>query len=97
MVACPTGSIGALGKRYLSEAIAAYPERVDGNVRFCGFAAESTYGGSSYLIVRPHGNVLVDAPRFARHLVRRIEEMGGVRLMFLTHVGERQRSVGNTR
>jgi len=88
MVACPTGSIGTLGKRDLSEAIAAYPERVDGNVHFCGFAAESTYGGSSYLIVRPHGNVLVDAPRFARHLVRRIEEMGGVRLMFLTHLDD---------
>jgi glyoxylase-like metal-dependent hydrolase (beta-lactamase superfamily II)/ferredoxin len=88
MVTCPTGSIGALGKRDLSEAIAAYPERVEGNVYFCGFASEDTYGGSSYLIFRPQGNVLVDSPRFARHLVRRIEEMGGVRLMFLTHVDD---------
>lgn len=88
MVTCPTGSIGALEKRDLSEAIALYPERIHGNVYFCGFASEDTYGGSSYLIVRPQGNVLVDSPRFARHLVRRIEEMGGVRLMFLTHVDD---------
>ena len=88
MVTCPTGSIGALEKRDLSEAIALYPERIHGSVHFCGFASEDTYGGSSYLIVRPQGNVLVDSPRFARHLVRRIEEMGGVRLMFLTHVDD---------
>jgi glyoxylase-like metal-dependent hydrolase (beta-lactamase superfamily II) len=29
--------------------------------------------------------VLVDSPRFARHLVKRLEEMGGVSTMFLTH------------
>jgi glyoxylase-like metal-dependent hydrolase (beta-lactamase superfamily II)/ferredoxin len=88
MVTCPTGSIGAREKRDLSEAIASYPERIHGSVHFCGFASEDTYGGSSYLIVRPQGTVLVDSPRFARHLVRRIEEMGGVRFMFLTHVDD---------
>jgi glyoxylase-like metal-dependent hydrolase (beta-lactamase superfamily II) len=54
-------------------------------VYFCGFASESSYGASSYLIVRPEGNVLIDSPRFATPLVKRIEELGGVRLMFLTH------------
>ncbi len=40
------------------------------------------------LVTRPAGfggNVLVDSPRFAGSLVRRIEEMGGVSLMFLSH------------
>jgi glyoxylase-like metal-dependent hydrolase (beta-lactamase superfamily II) len=58
---------------------------VEENIYFCGFASESSYGASSYLIVRPEGNVLVDSPRFATPLVKRIEELGGVRLMFLTH------------
>ena len=31
------------------------------------------------------GNVLIDSPRFATQLVRKIDEMGGVRRMFLTH------------
>jgi glyoxylase-like metal-dependent hydrolase (beta-lactamase superfamily II) len=65
--------------------VAAYPELIDGNVYFCGFASESSYGASSYLIVRPEGNVLVDSPRFVRPLARRIEKLGGVSFMFLTH------------
>src|SRR6185295_7821503 len=45
----------------------------------------------SYLIRRPPergGNVLVDSPRWNRELERRLEELGGVRLLFLTHVDD---------
>jgi glyoxylase-like metal-dependent hydrolase (beta-lactamase superfamily II) len=63
----------------------AYPELVDENVYFCGYASRKSYGASSYLIQRPEGNILIDSPRFSRPLVRRIEEMGGVSLMLLTH------------
>lgn len=31
------------------------------------------------------GNVLIDSPRFATQLVKRIEEMGGIKRMLLTH------------
>ena len=85
LVTCPTASIGALGSHDVKSAVGAYPELVDGNVYFCGFASESSYGASSYLIVRPEGNVLVDSPRFNRPLAKRIREMGGIRWMFLTH------------
>ncbi len=87
LVTCPTASIGALGNHSArtKKAVAAYPELIDENVYFCGFASESSYGASSYMIVRPEGNVLVDSPRFARPLVKRIKEMGGIRTMFLTH------------
>lgn len=85
LVTCPTASIGTLSHRSAKAALAAYPESIADNVYFCGFASESSYGASSYLIVRPEGNVLIDSPRFAGPLVGRIEEMGGVRLMFLTH------------
>src|SRR3970040_283915 len=60
-------------------AVASFPERIEDNVYFCGFAAESSFGASSYLIVRPEGNVLVDSPRFAGRLGERIEGAGGVR------------------
>ena len=33
----------------------------------------------------PNGNALVDSPRFAGPLVKRIDEMGGVRRLLLTH------------
>jgi glyoxylase-like metal-dependent hydrolase (beta-lactamase superfamily II)/ferredoxin len=85
LVTCPTASIGALGSHDVKSAVGAYPEPVAGNVYFCGFASESSFGASSYLIVRKEGNVLVDSPRFTRPLAKRIAEMGGVRWMFLTH------------
>src|SRR4029079_5572385 len=63
----------------------AFPEPLGDDVLFCGYASESSYGAASYLIRRPAGNVLVDSPRFARVLVDRIAELGGVRLLVLTH------------
>jgi glyoxylase-like metal-dependent hydrolase (beta-lactamase superfamily II)/ferredoxin len=90
LVTCPTASIhgGALARRGAArEAAASLPEPLtaDGRVLFCGYAAERSYGASSYLVRRPEGNVLVDSPRFAAPLVCRLAELGGVALMVLTH------------
>ena len=85
LVTCPTGSIGTREKIDLRAAVGAYPERIEDEVYFCGFSSRDSFGGASYFIVRESGNVLVDSPRFARSLVRRLEEMGGVRTLFLTH------------
>lgn len=85
LVTCPTASIGTMSHHSAKAAVGAYPEVIDENVWFCGFASESSFGASSYLIAREEGNVLIDSPRFAIPLVRRIEKMGGVRLIFLTH------------
>ena len=88
LVACPTASIGTIEHHDAHIGIDAFPERIDENVFFCGFTAESSFGAWSYLIVRPEsegGNVLVDSPRFATQLVKKITAMGGVRTMFLTH------------
>ena len=57
LVTCPTASIGTLHKRDLSGALAAFPEPIEENVHFCGFASEASFGGSSYLIVRPGGAI----------------------------------------
>jgi glyoxylase-like metal-dependent hydrolase (beta-lactamase superfamily II)/ferredoxin len=85
LISCPTSSIGALGNHDAKAAVKAYPELIDENVFFCGFAAESSYGASSYFIKREEGNILIDSPRFARPLVKQIEAMGGVKFLFLTH------------
>jgi glyoxylase-like metal-dependent hydrolase (beta-lactamase superfamily II)/ferredoxin len=85
LVACPTASIGASGEHPVKAAVAAFPDQIENEVYFCGFAAESSFGASSYLILRPEGNVLVDSPRFARPLVEKIASMGGIRTIFLTH------------
>ena len=85
LVACPTGSIGTTAKHDAHIGIDAFPLRISDNVYFCGFTSESSFGGWSYLIKRPGGNVLIDSPRFASQLVKRIELMGGVERMLLTH------------
>lgn len=85
LVACPVAAIGTETKHGIGAARAAFPELIEDGVYYCGWAAESSYGARSYLIVRPGGNVLVDSPRFAGPLVERIAALGGVRWMFLTH------------
>jgi glyoxylase-like metal-dependent hydrolase (beta-lactamase superfamily II)/ferredoxin len=91
LVACPTASIGTASqamRRGAREAARAFPTPVTDRIFFCGFTAEASFGAWSYLIVREPeagGNVLVDSPRFAGPLVRRIEQLGGVALMFLSH------------
>jgi glyoxylase-like metal-dependent hydrolase (beta-lactamase superfamily II) len=85
LVTCPTGSIGSRDGADIHTATSSYPETIDENVYFCGFASRNSYGAASYFIHRPEGNVLIDSPRFARSLVRRMEDLGGISLMFMTH------------
>ena len=88
LVACPTGSIGTTEKHDAHIGIDAFPSLIADNVYFCGFTSEASFGAWSYLIARPAnegGNVLIDSPRFATQLVKRVEQMGGVSQMLLTH------------
>jgi glyoxylase-like metal-dependent hydrolase (beta-lactamase superfamily II) len=88
LVSCPTGSIGSTEHHDAHLGIDAFPLLLDENVYFCGFTSESSFGGWSYLITRPAsegGNILIDSPRFASQLVKRIEALGGVSRMLLTH------------
>ncbi|HEX8146686.1 MAG TPA: MBL fold metallo-hydrolase [Pyrinomonadaceae bacterium] len=88
VVACPTSSIGTTRDYDARLGVEAFPERLDENVYYCGFNAESSFGAWSYLVARPNtegGNVLIDSPRFTRPLVRKLEALGGVSTIFLTH------------
>src|SRR5688500_8398951 len=88
LVACPTSSIGSVAKGDLREAIATFPEPIAPDVpevRYCGYAAESSFGARAWLVLRPEGNVLVDSPRAARPLLERIDALGGAKTLFLTH------------
>jgi glyoxylase-like metal-dependent hydrolase (beta-lactamase superfamily II)/ferredoxin len=83
VVSCPTASIGS--EQSAREAARDLPVLLDGSVYRCGYSSEASYGAQSYFIRREDGNVLVDSPRFAGPVVRRIDELGGIRRMFLTH------------
>ena len=86
LLACPTASIGTVEKpKDIKLAQLSFPILVAENVYHCGYHAENSYGAASYLIVRPEGNILVDSPRWAQPLVKQLEEMGGIRYLYLTH------------
>jgi glyoxylase-like metal-dependent hydrolase (beta-lactamase superfamily II)/ferredoxin len=86
LLSCPTASIGTVTKPSdIQQAQASLPVLLATPVYHCGYHAESSFGAASYLIQRADGNVLVDSPRFAPPLVKRLEELGGVRYLYLTH------------
>lgn len=86
IVSCPTNSIGVhKAPDAFKEADTDLPFKIQDNIYYCGYAAESSFGATSYFIERPEGNILVDSPRFHPHLVKELESRGGVSLMVLTH------------
>ncbi len=85
LIACPVSAIGARDVKAIAASADAFPDPIADEVYHCGYHSRDSFGAASYLIVRPAGNILVDSPRFARLLVKRIEAMGGIRFMFLTH------------
>lgn len=86
LLSCPTASIGTMDKPTDIKSIqASFPILIEDNVYHCGYHPETSFGATSYLIKRPEGNILIDSPRFTPPLVKRIESMGGIRYMYLTH------------
>ena len=85
LVACPVGAIGDAEHRSVRDAVAAFPQRIDGPVSYLGFNAAASFGADSYLLEHPDGNWMIDAPRWTGSLARAIGERGGLRYVFLTH------------
>ena len=87
--ACPVAAIGttpALRARTPADGFPALITRHPaGDVYYCGWASRRSFGASSWLIVRPGGNVLVDVPRWSAPLARRIRALGGLHTLVLTH------------
>jgi glyoxylase-like metal-dependent hydrolase (beta-lactamase superfamily II)/ferredoxin len=85
LLACPTGSIGTLGRNQAHQVKDDFPLPVEDEVFYCGFNSPKSYGGNSYFVGHPEGNWLIDSPKFLPFLVGRLEALGGVRYLFLTH------------
>jgi glyoxylase-like metal-dependent hydrolase (beta-lactamase superfamily II)/ferredoxin len=98
LLACPTGSIGCLGGDDVKAVMSDFPLVVEEPVYYCGYNSPKSYGGNSYFIKDPAGNWLIDAPKFVTPLVRRLEALGGVAHIFLTHqddVADAERFAGH--
>jgi Zn-dependent hydrolases, including glyoxylases len=85
LLACPTSSIGTQGKNRARETMEDFPLPIEGEVFYCGFNSEKSFGANSYFIQHPGGNWLIDAPRFLPFLVKKFTELGGIQRIFLTH------------
>ncbi|NJR66891.1 MAG: MBL fold metallo-hydrolase [Leptolyngbyaceae cyanobacterium CRU_2_3] len=86
LLSCPTASIGTVEKPVdIKQIQASFPILIADNVYHCGYHAETSFGAASYLILREIGNILVDSPRFSPPLVKRLEELGGLHYLYLTH------------
>lgn len=92
LLACPTGSIGTVHANQAKQVMSDFPMPLPllaakgvPEIYYCGFNSPKSYGGNSYLIRHAEGNWLIDSPKFLPHLVNRLEVMGGLRFVFLTH------------
>ena len=85
LVACPTASIGTADKSGVARAVQDFPMRLADGVSYCGFNSRKSFGGNSYFVKHRDGNWLIDSPRYVEHLVKRFEDAGGIRYIFLTH------------
>jgi len=80
---CPTASIRSDSALHPPPGI--FPEAMTDGVYRLGFNARSSWGAHSFLMRRAHGNVMVDAPRWASQLAATIAEWGGLSDILLTH------------
>ena len=80
---CPTASVHADHAGAPRDAV--FPEPMTDHVWRLGYNARNSWGAHSFLIERDQGNAMVDAPRWTEHVVKAIEERGGLALVLLTH------------
>jgi len=85
LLACPVASIGMREKQDLAHARNSFPVLMTDNIYLNGFNHKKSYGAHSYFIRSGKGNWLIDSPRFVPDLVKKFEDMGGIRYIFLTH------------
>jgi glyoxylase-like metal-dependent hydrolase (beta-lactamase superfamily II)/ferredoxin len=81
--ACPTQSIGNRSRQRGPSP--AFPFELTPGVLAMGYNDRSSFGAHSYLMVREQGNLLVDSPRYVRPLAERVDELGGIAHVLLSH------------
>ncbi len=80
---CPTASVRTESRSNPLEGI--FPQKMTEGVYRLGYNAKSSYGAHSFLIRRPGGNAMVDAPRWTKHVVAALDVQGGLSDILLTH------------
>ncbi len=89
LIDCPVSAIGAPKDVVRNISSDIFPilitKHISGDVYYCGWSSKRSFGASSWLVLRPEGNVLIDSPRWSAPLARQIKKMGGLCKIVLTH------------
>lgn len=96
VLVCPTASVGTESRR--SPPPDVFPQELAPGIYRCGYNAPSSYGAHSYFVRRAEGNLLIDSPRYVNKLVQKLEHLGGVGDILLTHrddVADAERYAGH--
>ncbi|KAL9265699.1 hypothetical protein AKJ16_DCAP06807 [Drosera capensis] len=84
LLSCPTNSIHTETPPHdIKEVQKTLPipineQRIPG-IYHCGYHSEISFAATSYFIVHPEGNILVDSPRYTEALACNLELLGGAR------------------
>ena len=85
LLSCPVNSIGDLSNNNMKDALNNLPKLLAPEIYLNGFNSKKSYGADTYFIKSSKGNWLIDSPRFNPHLVKKFQQMGGIKYIFLTH------------
>jgi glyoxylase-like metal-dependent hydrolase (beta-lactamase superfamily II)/ferredoxin len=80
---CPTLSVGHVTMH--RPPAAPFPFDEGDGVWRLGHNARSSFGAHSFLVQRPNGNLMIDAPRWTREVAEPVAAIGGVSDILLSH------------
>jgi len=80
---CPTASVRTESPVEAPAGI--FPEEMTSGIYRLGYNARSSWGAHSFLVRRTAGNVMIDAPRWTKAVIARLEDWGGLADILLTH------------
>lgn len=85
-LSCPVDAIGVkTSKKEIREVKKLLPIEIFENIYYCSYNSQEAFGANSYLIKRERGNILIDCPKFTKTLLEKIELLGGIKYIYLTH------------
>jgi glyoxylase-like metal-dependent hydrolase (beta-lactamase superfamily II) len=82
-LACPTRSIGTVEPRPAPHDI--FPWNLTAGVWLCGYNDRRSFGAHSWFVPATAGGFMVDAPHWVPDVVSKIEALGGIEHVLLTH------------
>jgi len=80
---CPTASIHSATRQATPDDL--FPQELTSGIYRLGYNARGSFGAHSYLIRRSAGNFMVDSPRWTSNLVAKLDALGGLSAILLSH------------